>query len=148
MDITVKPFKELTKEELYELLSVRSKIFVVEQNCPYQDVDFKDQKALHVLGREEGKLIAYARIFNAGDYMKEACIGRVLVTKENRKRGLAYTIMKASIDVVKTSFNTNIMAVSAQQYLENFYNELGFKQIGDLYLEDGIPHIKMLYTES
>ncbi|MDH3795376.1 MAG: GNAT family N-acetyltransferase, partial [Flavobacteriaceae bacterium] len=125
-----------------------SKIFVVEQNCPYQDVDFKDQKALHVLGREEGKLIAYARIFNAGDYMKEACIGRVLVTKENRKRGLAYTIMKASIDVVKTSFNTNIMAVSAQQYLENFYNELGFKQIGDLYLEDGIPHIKMLYTES
>ena len=148
MDITVKPFEELTKEELYELLSARTKIFVVEQNCPYQEVDFKDQKALHVLGAEKGKLIAYARIFNAGDDMKEASIGRVLVTKENRKRGLAYAIMEASINAVKTSFNTKIMAVSAQQYLEKFYNGLGFKQIGEPYLEDGIPHIKMLYTES
>lgn len=148
MDITVKTFEELTKEELYELLNVRTEIFVVEQNCPYQEVDFYDQKALHVLGKEGGELIAYSRIFKGGDYMKEACIGRVLVKKKNRKRGLAYVIMEASIDAVKSSFETNTMAVSAQQYLQKFYNDLGFKQIGDAYLEDGIPHIKMLYTKT
>lgn len=146
MDITVKTYEELTKEELYELLSVRTEIFVVEQNCPYQEVDFNDQKALHVLGKEAGKLVAYSRIFRAGDYMKEPCVGRVLVTKENRKRGLAYIIMEASIDAIKSSFETNILAVSAQQYLKKFYNDLGFKETGEPYLEDGIPHIKMLYT--
>ncbi|MBT8236393.1 MAG: GNAT family N-acetyltransferase [Bacteroidia bacterium] len=148
MEITVKSFEELSKDELYELLSVRTEIFVVEQECPYQEVDFKDQIALHVLGRHKGKLVAYSRIFKEGDYMQEACIGRVLVTKEHRESGLGYVIMKASMNAIKTSFHTNTMVVSAQKYLRKFYNELGFKEIGEPYLEDGIPHIKMIYSET
>lgn len=148
MEITVKSFEELSKEELYEMLSVRTEIFVVEQDCAYQEVDSKDQKALHVLGKETGKLVAYSRIFKGGDDMQEASIGRVLVTKGHREKGLGYEIMKASMDAVKTSFHTDTMAVSAQQYLQKFYNELGFKEIDKPYLEDGIPHIKMIYSEA
>ena len=145
MEITVKSFEELSKEELYELLSVRTEIFVVEQECPYQEVDFKDQKALHVMGREKGKLVAYSRIFKGGDYMHEASIGRVLVTKNYRESGLGYEIMKASMTAIRTSFGTNTMAVSAQEYLKEFYNELGFIETGAPYLEDNIPHIKMVF---
>ncbi|NND15278.1 MAG: GNAT family N-acetyltransferase [Eudoraea sp.] len=148
MNIIVKSFQELSKDELYELLNARTEIFVVEQECPYQEVDYMDQKALHILGKEEGELIAYCRAFKGGDHMKEASIGRVLVKQEHRKRGLGKVIMEASMDAVRSAFKTNTMAVSAQQYLRQFYNELGFSEVGEPYLEDDIPHIKMVYSEN
>ena len=144
MEISIKSFDELTKEELYEILRERTAVFVMEQECAYQEVDDKDQIALHVMGREAGELVAYTRMFKPGDYMSEACIGRVLVRKSHRSKGLGREIMKASMEAVKTHLNTNTVAVSAQHYLEKFYKELGFHIIGEPYLEDGIPHIKMI----
>ena len=144
MEIRIKSYEELSKAELYQVLRERTAIFVVEQNCPYQEVDNKDQMALHVMGIESGELIAYARVFKAGDYDTEASIGRVLVGKSHRNRGLGQEIMKASLEAVKTQFKTDTVVVSAQRYLKKFYEDLGFKITGDPYLEDGIPHIKMV----
>jgi len=146
MEIKIKSYKELTKAELYEILRARTAVFVVEQDCPYQEVDNKDQFALHVMGTISGQLVAYARIFKAGDYTPEASIGRVLVGISHRSKGLGQEIMKASLEAVKTRFKTNKVMVSAQRYLENFYKDLGFKVSGEPYLEDGIPHIRMTCT--
>ena len=142
--IIVKSFKDLTTQELYDLLQLRSEVFVVEQDCVYQDIDGKDEKALHVLGFKEKKLIAYTRIFKQGDYFKEASIGRVVVKESERQFKYGYDIMNASIDAIKTNFNEKTIKISAQTYLRNFYNNLGFKQVGEEYLEDGIPHIAMI----
>lgn len=144
MEFIVKNFKELSVEELYAILQLRSEVFVVEQDCVYQDVDFKDQKALHVFGKKESKIIAYTRIFKAGDYFKEASIGRVVVKDTERKYGYGYDLMNASIKAVQSEFNAIIVTISAQVYLTKFYNSLGFKQVGEGYLEDGIPHIEMI----
>ncbi len=144
IQIEVKTFDELTTQELYEILRLRSEVFVVEQDCVYQDIDGKDERALHIIGTKQGDIVAYARIFKAGDYSEEASIGRVVVQKEQRKYGYGKDIMKDSIRVVRERFNESIIRVSAQLYLERFYHELGFEQVGDGYLEDGIPHIGML----
>lgn len=144
MTIHTKTFEELTKEELYALLELRTAVFVVEQNCPYQEVDGKDQKALHVFGTKDGNIVAYARAFNAGDYFKEASIGRVTVHQDQRKYGYGYDIMNASINAVKEYFNKTVIYLSAQSYLLKFYNSLGFEAVGEEYLEDDIPHIKMV----
>ena len=144
MDIRIKTFDELSKTELYEILRERTAVFIVEQECAYQEVDDKDQVAVHVMGREAGDLIAYTRIFKAGDYASQACIGRVLVHRLHRNKGLGQEIMKASLEVVKKRFKTDTVMVSAQRYLEKFYQELGFQTTGEPYLEDGIPHIKMV----
>lgn len=144
MEIVIKSFDELSREELYEILRSRTAVFVVEQECPYQEVDNHDQKALHVIGMKNGELVAYARLFRPGDYADEASIGRVLVVPSHRKRGLARLIMKASLEAVKTRLNSNTAMVSAQRYLEGFYKDLGFHTTGEPYLEDGIPHIKMI----
>lgn len=144
MDITVKTFDQLTSNELYTLLRLRSEVFVVEQDCVYQDLDGKDERALHVLGLEEGKLVAYARCFQAGDYFDEAAIGRVLVRENYRKLGYGHEITKASIKAIKTKYKADKIKISAQTYLVIFYESHGFKTTGDRYLEDGIPHIAML----
>ncbi|NNL16780.1 MAG: GNAT family N-acetyltransferase [Flavobacteriaceae bacterium] len=144
MTVDTKNFQDLTPNELYSLLQLRSEVFVVEQNCVYQDIDGKDRKALHVLGLEDDKIIAYTRIFKPGDYFTEASIGRVVVKKSLRGKGLAYKIMNASIDAVKEHFQETIIRVSAQTYLRDFYNNLKFKQVGEEYMEDGIPHIAMV----
>lgn len=146
MDIKIKSYDELNKTELYEILRARTAVFVVEQQCPYQEVDNKDQYAIHVMGIEKGQLLAYTRIFNAGDNTPEASIGRVLVATSHRNKGLGREIMKASLEAVKTRLKRNTVAVSAQRYLEKFYEDLGFQIIGNPYLEDGIPHIKMTCT--
>lgn len=144
MEIIIKQFQELTLNELYSLLQLRSEVFVVEQNCVYQDIDGKDKKALHVLGFKEKALVAYTRIFKSGDYFKEASIGRVVVKKDERGSKLAWYIMKASIEAIEVQYNETRIKVSAQTYLRKFYNNLGFKQVGEEYLEDGIPHIAMI----
>jgi len=144
LQIQVKTYTELTKEELYKILQLRSQVFVVEQNCVYQDIDFKDQKAIHILGFKNNKIIAYTRIFKSGDYFNEASIGRVVVAEKERKYKYGYAIMEASIKAISTYFNETTIKISAQTYLIKFYNSLGFNQIGDVYLEDGIPHIKMI----
>lgn len=138
-----KTFKQLTKEELYKILRLRAEVFVVEQNCPYQDVDNKDQKALHILGYKNEKLLAYARIFKPNDYFKLASIGRVVVVKKERKHQYGYQLMEASIMAIHTHFKEETIAISAQEHLEHFYNKFNFKRKGKSYLEDGIPHIKM-----
>ena len=146
LSIKTKHFNELNIYELYYLLQLRSEVFVVEQNCVYQDMDDKDQKALHVLGFKRDKVVAYTRIFGPGDYFKEASIGRVVVSKKERQYKYGYKIMEASIEAINEYFNQSTIKISAQVYLKQFYNNLGFKVVGEEYLEDDIPHIAMIKT--
>ena len=143
MEINTYNFSSLSTDQLYGLLQLRSEVFVVEQDCVYQDIDGKDQKALHVLGTVEGNIVAYTRIFKPGDYLEKAAIGRVVVASDFRKRDFGKAIMQASIAAVENHFNTTAIGLSAQTYLLNFYNDLGFSALGETYLEDGIPHIYM-----
>lgn len=142
-EIKVKSFEELTKHELYYLLQLRSEVFVVEQDCVYQDIDGKDEKALHVLGIKNNKIIAYTRVFKPGDYFKEASIGRVVVAKNERQFKYGYHLMEASIKSIEDYYDTVLIKISAQVYLKKFYKNLGFNEMGEEYLEDGIPHIVM-----
>jgi len=144
MDIQTKSFQDLTNQELYKILQLRTEVFVVEQDCVYQDMDGKDIKALHVMGFNKNELMAYTRIFKAGDYMDYASIGRVVVEKSGRQGGYGKEIMLASMKAIKDNFNTTIIHLSAQTYLQKFYNELGFTSVGETYLEDDIPHILMV----
>ena len=144
LEIKINTFQELTTTELYSLLQLRSEVFVVEQDCVYQDIDYKDQKALHVIGFKNNKIVAYTRLFKPGDYFELASIGRVIVDKAQRQYKYGYDIMEASIVAVNIHFNTNTVQISAQCYLENFYKNLGFKVVGTSYLEDDIPHIEMI----
>lgn len=144
MEIFIKTFNEFNLEELYQILQLRSEVFVVEQDCVYQDIDGKDQAALHILGIKEGKVVAYTRCFDKGFYFDEAAIGRVVVKKSERKSAYGHLILKASILAIEGRFKTNNIKLSAQQYLTDFYEKHGFMQIGEGYLEDGIPHIAMV----
>lgn len=137
-------FQQLSTDELYAILQLRSEVFVVEQDCVYQDIDYKDQKALHILGFKNNTLIAYTRIFKPGDYFESASIGRVIVKADERKHQYGYDIMESSIMAIKIHYNETKIKISAQVYLKNFYNNLGFKEIGENYLEDGIPHVQMV----
>ena len=140
----IKTFQELTTDELYAILQLRSAVFVVEQNCVYQDIDDQDQKALHVMGYKQDVLVAYTRLFKPGDYFEYASIGRVLVKAGERHLKYGYAIMEASIIAIEERYNETEIKISAQTYLRRFYNNLGFTQVGEDYLEDGIPHIGML----
>ncbi len=144
MNIIIKTFTELTTNELYAILQLRSEVFIVEQNCAYQDVDFKDQKALHIIGCKNKKVVAYTRIFKAGDYFKNASIGRVVVKQNERQYGYGKVIMQAAINAVEEHFKQTKIHISAQKYLLKFYTGLGFEQVGEEYLEDNIPHVGMV----
>ncbi len=144
MEIRIKTFNQLTTQELYNLLQLRSEVFVVEQNCVYQDIDGKDKHALHVLGYKNNSLVAYTRIFKPGEYFEEASIGRVVVKEKERHNKYGYDIMNTSIEAIKEHYNQDKIRVSAQTYLKTFYNNLDFNEVGEEYLEDGIPHINML----
>ena len=145
MDIKVKKFQELGLEELYNILQLRSEIFVVEQDCVYQDIDGKDQKALHIIGYQNSKIVAYTRCFKKGEYFEEASsIGRVVVKESGRSYGYGHKIMEASIKAIQDEYNTEVIKLSAQQYLIKFYESHGFSTTGEGYLEDGIPHIAMI----
>ena len=144
MKITTYTYQQLSKEKLYQIIRLRLEVFVLEQNCIYQDLDNKDQKAIHLVGEEEGKVIAYTRLFKKGDYFENASIGRVIVKKESRKKDYGKIIMQKSIEELKNKYNEENIEISAQKYLIKFYDDLGFKKIGEEYLEDNIPHIKMV----
>ena len=144
IEIKVKTFQELTTQELYDLLQLRSEVFVVEQDCVYQDIDGKDQNALHVIGYKNENVVAYTRIFKPGYYFDEASIGRVVVKDSERQHKYGYDIMKASVKVIKNHYNVSTIKISAQIYLKRFYNNLEFFEVGEEYLEDGIPHVGMI----
>ena len=139
----IKPFNALSLVELYEVLELRSLVFVVEQNCVYQDIDHKDQKAVHLLGDVEGKLVAYARLFDAGIYFENASIGRVIVHPEARAKKYGHELMRVAIEQIKNLFDKENITISAQLYLQKFYESHGFMPTSEVYLEDDIPHIEM-----
>lgn len=146
MDIKfeVKRFDELSIKELYKILHLRAEIFVVEQDCVYQDIDNKDQKAIHVIGYKDEDIVAYTRLFDARDYYENASFGRVLVSEKERKYGYGHDLIKVSIKAIETNFKTKKIKISAQKYLKKFYESHGFIKLGEEYLEDGIPHIAMI----
>ena len=145
MDIQwkIKRFEALSLNELYDLLKLRSEVFVVEQNCVYLDIDGKDQKALHLIGEYESQVVAYARLFEAGDYFDETSIGRVVVSTQYRDKKWGHELMQQAIAAIESYFNTTKITISAQLYLKKFYESHGFEAIGEVYMEDDIPHIRM-----
>lgn len=145
---TVKAFDALTTSELYAILRLRSQVFVVEQNCVYQDIDARDQQALHLLGYYQNQLVAYSRCFAPGIHFTEAAIGRVLVDPTYRKLKFGHQLIDQSIAAIKQEYGVEKIRISAQQYLIPFYQSHGFKTEGEGYLEDDIPHIEMSYARS
>jgi ElaA protein len=143
MDILIKRFTDFDIQELYQLLQLRTEVFVVEQDCVYQDMDGKDQKAIHILGYVNDQLAAYTRIFKPGDYFDQSSIGRVVVSPLYRGKSYGKEIMNASIAFIKAE-NYPSVKISAQCYLDKFYMDLGFISTGEKYLEDGIPHQAMV----
>ena len=147
MNTVIKKFSELSTEEIYNILKLRSEVFVVEQNCVYQDIDEKDQKATHLFIEKNNEIIAYTRIFKKGDYYEEnPSIGRVVVSKKERGKNLGKEIMLNSIEFIKKELEGRKIELSAQKYLDKFYKDLDFYSEGEDYLEDGIPHQRMFYN--
>lgn len=138
-----KSFQELTTDELYELLRVRSEVFVVEQNCVYQDLDGDDQKSIHLWLTVNGKVVALARVCPAGTHMKEISIGRVITTE--RGKGYGKMIMLHAIEAATEHFGATLIDIEAQEYAKGFYESVGFRQSSETFMLDGIPHIKMTY---
>ena len=139
----VKEWAELSTREVENIFSLRSEVFVVEQDCVYQDIDGKDQKAKHVLGKKENDIVAYARIFKPGDYFKEASFGRAVVKKTERGKGVGDELVINCLENIKEEE----IKISAQSYLKGFYGKHGFKAEGNEYLEDGIPHTAMFIRQ-
>jgi len=140
---TIQKFDELTLEELYSILQLRNEVFIVEQDCVYKDLDGKDQSAWHLLAIEEEKLVAYTRILPPGVSYSDPSIGRVVTSASKRRSGLGRELMNRSIKACEKLFGKISITLSAQVYLQNFYESLGFNVVGEEYSEDGIPHIKM-----
>jgi len=138
-----KKWSEVSLEELYSVLRLRSEVFVVEQDCVYQDIDNKDQIAIHLLGYINKELIAYSRLFNEGDYFKETSFGRAIIKKENRGQGYGDELIKESIKTIKNYYGNKKVKISAQAHLKSFYSKHAFIAKGKEYLEDGIPHVSM-----
>ena len=139
-----KAFNNLTPVELYQIMRLRSEVFVVEQNCVFLDADNKDQQCLHLMGWIENDLVAYTRLAPPGYIYREPSIGRVVTSPSYRKNKIGYALMEKSIEHCRKLFGNAAIKIGAQYYLKNFYASLGFKQISDIYLEDGIEHIYML----
>lgn len=143
LDWRIERYDDLDIRKLYEILFLRADVFVLEQNCPYLDTDYKDQHAIHVQGYFEGRLAAYCRLFAPGDYFDEASIGRVVVSRQCRRYGFGHQLMQKAIEQMGALLGQTQIVISAQLYLKDFYESHGFGQISDVYPEDGIPHIRM-----
>lgn len=141
MKLYVKRFHELTIDELYEILKLRVNIFVVEQNCPYPELDDRDQNALHVYIRDDEGIQAYLRVMDRGVESEHVSIGRVIAVK--RRSGLGTRVVGEGIKAAKDIFDADIIYLEAQTYVRGLYEKLGFKQVSEEFLLDGIPHIKM-----
>lgn len=142
MKLTVKRFDELSLDELYEILRLRSAVFVVEQACAYQDIDNKDQAAIHAWLSDEDGIAAYLRVMDRGVYDEEVAIGRVISLR--RRQGLATRLLREGIRIAREEFGASCISVEAQVYARKLYEGLGFRQASEEFLEDGIPHIRML----
>jgi ElaA protein len=140
----LKPFEELTPYQVYAILQLRNEVFVVEQNCVFQDADDRDQLAYHLMGFKDNKLMAYTRLLPSGAVYAEASIGRVVTSPLARRSGAGKELMQQSIKTLYHLFGNVPIKIGAQLYLKSFYQSLGFEQISDVYLEDGIEHIYML----
>lgn len=141
MEIIVKHFSQLSAQELFEIYKLRVSVFVVEQHCPYQEVDDADKAAYHVWLQDEDGIEAYARVLPQGAAFPSAAIGRVIAVK--RRLGLGSRVVAAAIDVAASKFNADKITLEAQVYARGLYEKLGFRQTSDEFLEDGIPHIQM-----
>lgn len=139
-------FDELCLDRLYAILAARVAVFVVEQDCPYQDLDGLDRCGLHLAAWSDDGVMAYARVLPPGERFAEPSIGRVLTVQSARGKGLGRELMRRSIDVAHAHYPCRGLRISAQRYLERFYAELGFKTASESYLEDGIPHVEMILT--
>lgn len=147
MDLVLhkKLFRELTVDELYELLRVRAEVFVVEQDCVYQDLDGDDQVSVHLWLTDGGKVVALCRVCPAGTHMEEVSIGRVITTE--RSKGYGKRIMLEGIKVAQEHFNAKRIDIEAQDYARGFYEQVGFRQSSEPFILDGIPHIRMTWTD-
>ena len=139
-----KTFNELSVQELYAILRLRSEVFVVEQNCVFQDMDNKDQSCYHLMGWENNVLVAYTRLVPPGISYEMASIGRVITSQSARGSGIGKLLMEKSIDEAQGLFGKTPIKIGAQLYLREFYQSLGFVQSSDVYDEDGIDHIEMI----
>ena len=143
MNLYIKHFNELTTIELYRILRARAEIFVVEQDCVYQDLDNKDLNAWHVWFEDDDGVAAYCRVLDKGvSYEGEGSIGRVITVK--RGTGLGYKVMMEGIRVAEEKFGQTSLRISAQQYAQGFYEKCGFVRVSEPYLEDDIPHVQMV----
>lgn len=143
MELVVKGFAELSNEDLYEIMQLRVSVFVVEQACPYQELDGKDQEALHVYYRDGEGVQAYLRILKPGVSFQEAALGRVLTRQ--RGTGLGGQILREGIRLAGERFHARALRIEAQTYAKGFYEKAGFRQVSEEFLEDGIPHVQMLW---
>jgi ElaA protein len=143
LDWRVERYEELSLDRLYAILAARAAVFVVEQDCPYQDLDGLDDCGLHVSAWSGDTVLAYARVLPPGKRFAEPSIGRVLTAQAARRTGLGRELMRRSIDTVTREYPRQALRISAQQYLERFYTEFGFVTVSEPYPEDGIPHVEM-----
>ena len=147
MEFQIKTFSELNNVELYKIMEARINVFVVEQDCPYKECDNKDQESLHLFYQAQeypDQIVAYLRIIPAGISYQEPSIGRVLVKNEYRRQGLGWKMMQQAISYIKNNFDSNVVRISAQEYILDFYQRLGFEVVSEKYLEDEIPHYEMI----
>lgn len=147
MKKTIKSFSDLTLDELYAILALRTQVFVVEQTCPYLEVDGKDQGSHHLLMEDEGQLVAYLRLLPRGVTGSAPAIGRVVVAKDYRKKGLGRSLLREALDFIEKVWQEEEIQLSAQTYLQDFYTSFGFVPVSEVYLEDGIAHIDMVYDK-
>lgn len=143
--VAIKHYKDLTKDELHDIIALRIAVFVVEQDCPYQELDGKDKDAFHMIITEKGETIGTLRILKPGVSYNEAAIGRVVSHPNHRGKKLGHLMMKEAMQFVKNEMKEKALRLSAQTHLMGYYEKYGFKSTGKEYLEDGIPHTEMLF---
>ncbi len=140
MNFIIKDFNNLTLTELYNILKLRVDIFVVEQNCPYPELDGEDEDAVHLFVEEEGEIASYLRIITRQEKIR---IGRVITHKDHRGKKLSSKLMEEAMVYIKKHFSEKIVILSAQEHLQHFYGKFGFIAVSEMYLDDGIPHVDM-----
>lgn len=143
----IKPYSELTTTEFHDIIALRLKVFVVEQDCPYLDLDGKDKKCYHMLCRDgQGRMVATARILHPGTSYPEVSIGRVVVDSSIRRNGVGNELLKKCMEYVVEEFGNVDIRISAQKHLEEYYKKHAFQSTNKEYLEDNIPHVEMIYS--